>query len=292
MQDNITDYGLLLILAVIWSSSFLLIKIAVETVPPFTLTAARLALAALLFLIFLAIKGEWIPMHPKALLLYIVSGIMGNSLPFVLISWGETHISSSLTALLMGIMPIATFVLAHIFVSEEPMTKRKTLGVGFGFCGLLVLVGVSALSGFGEHIFGQILVLGGATSYAISTVFVRLQPEFSRYKMAAGMNICAALISVPLAFVFENPMELEPTKESLLSIIALAIFPTAIASLIYFIVIKSIGATAFSQINYIIPILGGIWGILFLGEVLHWNVFAALTLVLFGIYLIQSKSVG
>lgn len=290
LRDNITELGLLLLLALIWSTSFFLIKIGVETIPPFTLTAARLCIAALIFWVFLLIKGEGIPLHPKAILLYVVVGIMGNSLPFVLISWGETQISSSLTAILMGIMPITTFVLAHWFISSEPMTKRKSAGVGFGFLGLLVLVGLSSLTKFGSNLSGQISVIGGAMCYSVATVFVRTQPSFEGYKMAAGMNTVAAIISVALAFTIENPTQLAPTTQSLWAITLLGIFPTAIASLLYFRIINTLGATTFSQINYIIPILGGLWGVLLLGEVLEWNVFIAMALVLIGIYLIQSKS--
>ena len=289
MNDRITDYVLLLLLAVIWSTSFLLIKVGIETIPPFTLTAVRMSISALIFGLYLMLKGQWIPMHPQALLLYFVSGVVGNSVPFVLISWGEVHISSSLTAILMGIMPISTFVLAHYFVSEEPMTRRKSAGVFFGFCGLIALVGLPALLGLGDHILGQLAVLGGALGYAIVTIFVRRQPYFTRYKMAAGANIAAALVSIPLAFLFESPVQVTPSLASVWATLALAIFPTAIASLIYFRVVKHLGATTFSQINYAIPVLGSLWGVLVLDEMLRWNTFIAMFLVLCGVYFIQTQ---
>lgn len=267
----------------------MLIKIGVETISPFTLTACRLGIAAVFFCLYLAIRGEWIPLHLEAIKLYVVLGLTGNSLPFVLISWGETHISSSLTAICMGIMPISTFVLAHFFISEEPMTRRKSIGVAFGFSGLLILVGLSAFSGIGEYLIGTLSVLGGALSYSVSTVFVYLQPTFDRYKMAAGTTLCAAFISIPLAFLVEDPLLLQPSKNSMLAVLLLAIFPTAIAIILYFRIIKALGATLFSQINYIIPVLGGLWGILLLGESLNWNIFVALFLVLCGVYLIQTK---
>ena len=289
MRDNITEFGLLLLLAIIWSTSFLLIKIGIETIPPFTLTALRLGVASLFFCLYLALKKEWIPMHPQAILLYVGSGFLGNSLPFVLISWGEIHISSSLAAISMGIMPISTFILAHFFVSEEPITPRKSLGVAIGFTGLLVLVGLSAFEGMGNYLLGTLAVLAGALSYSFATIFVRLQPTFSRYKMAAGTTLCAALISIPLAFIVEAPLTIKPSTESLLAVLTLAIFPTAIAAIIYFRIIKTLGATVFSQINYAIPVLGGLWGILILGETLSWNIFVALFLVLCGVYFIQTK---
>ncbi len=267
-----------------------MIKIGVQTVGPITLTAIRLTLASIILCLFLLYKGERIPLHKEALLLYLVVGLLGNTLPFLLISSGEVYIDSVMAAILMGCMPICTFVLAHFFVQEEPMTFRKSLGVFLGFMGLITLVGISAFKGLSGNTFGEILVLCGAVSYAVTTVFVRTQPSFKGYQMAAGVSVVAALTGLPLAFIFEDPLSISPSRESLAAILALAIFATAIASLIYFEVIRALGATTFAQINYIIPVLGSIWGVLFLGEVLEIRVLFALGFVLCGIYLIQSKT--
>ncbi len=289
MHNHITEYVFLLLLAMIWSASFLLIKIGIETIPPFTLTALRLGIAALIFCAFLAIRREWIPLHPQAIVLYAVTGLIGNSLPFVLISWGEIHISSSLTAICMGIMPISTFILAHLFIADEPMTKRKSAGLGLGFSGLLTLVGVSALSGIGEYLIGTLSVFAGALCYSFTTVFVRLRPAFAPHKMATGTTLCAALISIPLAFLAEDPLLIHPSASSLAAVLILAIFPTAIAAILYFRIIRTLGATVFAQINYLIPVLGSLWGALILAESLNWKMALSLILVLCGIYLIQSK---
>ncbi|NKB77472.1 MAG: EamA family transporter [Gammaproteobacteria bacterium] len=290
MRNNLTSYLLLFLLAAIWSTSFLLIKIGVQTVGPMTLTAIRLTIASAILCLFLAFKRETIPLHKEAWLLYFVVGLFGNTLPFLLISTGEVYVDSVMAAILMGCMPICTFVLAHFFIREEPMTLRRSLGVFLGFIGLLVLVGASALTGLSNGALGELLVLAGAISYAITTIFVRLQPSFKGYQMAAGVSVVAALTAVPLAFIFEDPLLISPSKESIAAIVALAVFATAIASLIYFEVIRVLGATTFAQINYIIPVLGSIWGILFLGELLEIRVLFALGLVLCGIYLIQSKT--
>jgi len=290
MKNQIGDYLLLLLLALIWSTSFLLIKIGVETIGPVTMTSIRLSIAAGIFGLVLIIKREWIPMDKNALALYFVIGIIGNTLPFTLISQGEVYVDSSMAAILMGIMPISTFVLAHFFVADEPMTPKKAGGICFGFTGLMILVGVSALQGLGEHILGQLSILGGALSYAFAAIFVRRQPGFKGYQMAAGVTLFAALTSIPMAFLFEHPMTMTPSLSSLIAVIALAVFATAIASLIYFRVIKQLGATIFAQINYVVPVLGSLWGVWILGESLGLRTILALGLVLGGIYFIQSKT--
>ena len=290
MQNHSTDYLLLLLLALIWSLSFLLIKIGVASVGPVTLTAARMLIGSAVLVLYLAIRKTGIPLNRRALLLYLVVGFMGNTLPFILISWGEIHIDSSLAAIMMGIMPIATFVLAHYFIPDEPMTTRKVLGVCLGFGGLLTLVGWSALAGIGDNVLGQLAVLGGALCYGISTVFVRTQPSFPGLQMATGAVLAGTITSLPLAFLLEDPLSMTPTADSIQALVLLGIFPTALAALIYFRVLRNLGATTFSQLNYVIPILGSLWGVLLLGELLQLRMLTALGLVLIGIYFIQPGS--
>ena len=286
-QSAALDYVLLLLLALIWSASFLLIKVGVETIGPATLTSIRLWLAALILLIYLRIKKQRLAAHGRALLLYAVVGVLGNSLPFFLISWGEVRIDSSLTSVMMGIMPIMTFVLAHFFIRAEPLTVRKIVGITLGFAGLLTLVGLPALSGMAENLSSQLAVLAGACCYAVMTVFVRTQPAFSGVQMATGATLVGAVTSLPAALMLEQPWALSPSAESLYAAVILAVLPTALAALLYFRLIHRLGATTIAQVNYLIPVLGSFWGVLLLGETASLRMLVTLVLVLGGIYLIQ-----
>jgi drug/metabolite transporter (DMT)-like permease len=286
---SLVDYLLLGMLALIWSTSFLLIKIAVHSVGPFTLTAVRLLIAALVLLTVLKVSGRSLSMTPAALRLYAVIGVLGNTVPFCLISLGEVYITSSMAAVLMGIMPISTFVLAHLFIPSEPMTQRKLLGVVLGFAGLLSLVGMSALGALGSHPAGQLAVLGGALCYSLSAVYTRTHNVAGGLEAACGVGIVAALTCLPLALLMEDPWSMQPDRGALVSIITLGIFHTAVASLIYFRTIRSLGAVVFAQINYLIPVLGSLWGILLLNEAFGWQIVLALGLVLCGVYFVQPK---
>lgn len=289
-NHQLTDYLLLLLLAMVWSASFFLIKIGVGSIPPITLTAVRMSVAGVVLAGYLAIRKTGIPLNPRALLLYAVVGFMGNTLPFILIGWGETHIDSSLAAVLMGIMPITTFILAHYFVPDEPATMRKIFGVCLGFGGLLTLVGWSALAGVGgATILAQLSVLAAATSYGITTVFVRTQPPFAGLQMASGAVFVGIITAIPLAFLFESPMTMQATRASITAVILLGVFPTAFAALAYFRLIRNLGATTFSQLNYAIPIFGSLWGVLLLGEILQVRMLVALALVLAGVYFIRPR---
>ncbi len=289
MKGSPLDYALFFLLAMIWGSSFTLIKIGVSSITPIALTAGRLGIAALILLTLLLIKRQKLPLHWNALKLYLFVGFFGNTMPFALISWGEVNIDSSLAAILMGIMPITTFLLAHFTLPDEPMTRRRSLGVALGFSGLITLVGISALSGLGVSILAQLAVLGGAISYSVTTIFVRRQHAFSGIQMAAGVALSGALSSLILVALLESPMSLQPQTDSLVAVTLLGIFPTALATVIYFRVIHNLGATAFSQINYLIPIIGSILGVLILGESLQLRMAVALALVLSGIWLIHKK---
>ncbi|MXZ80002.1 MAG: DMT family transporter [Gammaproteobacteria bacterium] len=290
MRDHIIDFGLFLFLALIWSSSFLLIKIGVDTIPPLTLTAARLCIAAAVLWLYLAVLGEGISMDPRSLAMYVAVALLGHCIPYAMIGWGETRISSSLAAILMGIMPVSTVFLAHWLIPDEPMNRRKFLGIAISFFGLLLLVGVATLSQLGESIWGQLGVLGGAISYSLCTIYIRSRKQMKVRELATGTCTAGALISLVPAFLFEDPLLLEPTADSLWSVITLGLLPTAFANLLYFRLIQRLGASTFSQINYLIPILGGLWGIWLLREPFSWNVFGSLFLVLCGLYLVQKSN--
>ncbi len=290
MRNRIIDFGLFVCLAVIWSSSFLLIKISVETIPPYTLTAARLCIAAVVFWIYLAATREKLPLNSEALVFYLVIALLGHCFPYTLISWGETRISSSLAAILMGIMPIVVVLLAHWSIPDEPLNRTKAMGVGISFFGLLSLVGFATFSYLQQDILGQLGVLGGAICYSLCTIYIRHHKPTQIRTLATGTMTIGAIISLVFAFIFENPVDLEPSSSSLWSVLALGLFQTALATIMYFRLIRRLGASTFSQINYLIPILGGLWGIWLLGEPSSWKLFGSLAMVLVGIYLVQMSN--
>ena len=167
------DYLLLLGVGLIWSSSFLFIKLAISTVPPYTLTAARIAVAVIVLAGYRILKRQSLPTDIKNWTIFAVLGLFGTALPFTLISWGELYIDSSLTAVLMGTMPVATAMLAHLFIADERFTFSTGLGIMIGFGGLLILIGADALDRLDTGVIAQFAIIIGAVSYAVSTTFAR-----------------------------------------------------------------------------------------------------------------------
>jgi drug/metabolite transporter (DMT)-like permease len=281
------DWALFLAVALMWSTSFLFIKVAVVEITPLAITAGRLAIGAALLYGFLKVTGGSLPGEPVEWLKFVFIGVFGNILPFFLIGFGEQSVDSGLAAILMGIMPVATILLAHLLIPEEPFSLRRGVGVALGFGGVVVLVGIDALAGFGASTLAQIAIVGGALCYAVTTVFVRRTVHLPGPVMAAGSQIAAAAISVPVCLALDRPWTFEPGTGAVVSVLMLGLFSTALATLFYFRLVRNLGAGRLSQVNYLIPLLGALWGILFLGERPQASAIVALVMVLGGIAIVS-----
>lgn len=262
----------------------MVIKIAVETIPPMTLTAVRLIIAALFLWVILAIKGEALPKSAKAWYMCFLVGFFGNALPFTLISWGEEVVESGLTAVLLAMMPLSTVLLAHFFTEGDRLTRQRMLGIAFGFSGIVILVGPTVFGGLGGDALHQIAIASAGLSYGLTTVLARNMPAASVLSRSVAIMITASLTMLPLALWFDRPWTLEPSNMAILFAVHLGLFPTAVASLVYLNLITARGAGFMAYINYLVPILGVIWGTIILGEYLTTEILVALGCILTGLF--------
>jgi drug/metabolite transporter (DMT)-like permease len=274
---------LLLVLASIWSSSFAVIKIGVETLPPMTLAAVRITLAAFVLFSFSRYYRLRIPHNSKFWWQAFWIGVMGNGLPFTLIGWGEQTIDSGLAAILMAVMPLTTLFLVHIFSTDERLTPAKVTGMVVGFCGVIVLVGPEVLKGLGGDAVRQIAVACGALSYAVATTIAKNMPRLHPSVSGTAVMTMGSLQMLTLSALVDQPWLLEYSAMSGAAAVYLGLFPTALATLIYFHLMQERGAMFISLNNYLIPGLGVMWGALFLGEHVDVQEFLALGLILSGI---------
>ena len=281
-----SDYCLILLTGLLWGSAFLLIKIAIVTIPPYTLTMGRMGIATLALFVVLILRGQWLPLDRKSLTLFAFIGLFGSALPFTRISWGEIHSPSGLAAVLMGIMPITTALLAHFFIPDEPFGWRKAIGIFVAFGGLLILVGIDAISGFDSSVTAQIAMLCAAAAYAVTTTFTRLRVAHPGLIMATGSSMMGFLWVLPLALVYDRPWSLTPDLMGVSATVLLGLLPSAVGILLFFHLIRRVGATIFAQVNYLIPLVGAFLGVVFLGEALNWQLISALVLVLSGISIV------
>ncbi len=283
------DYALLVLLASIWGASFLFIKIAVADIPPLTITAGRISLAALILYIAMKLAGQNRPTGTRNWLLITGAALFGNALPFTLISWGELKVDSGLAAILMAIMPLSTLILAHFFTNDEKLTKRKILGIIVGFAGIIILIGPAVLKSLGSEALAQLAVAAGAICYSIASMFIKHLHGVPGRAAAAWVMLISTVMVLPACLFFDQPWQLAPDPTSVIAVVILGIFPTALAMLFVLKIIREQGASFLSMNNYMVPIFGVIWGTVFLAEHPSPQSGIALVLILAGIAISRAK---
>jgi drug/metabolite transporter (DMT)-like permease len=289
---RLRDWILLLSLGAMWGSAFMFVKIAVATIPPATVAAARLVIGALVLILVIYVRGLRLPAFSGVWRDYAVLALIGHAVPFYTISWGQQYIESALAGITMAIMPLATLVLAHFFVHGERITRSRAIGFALGFTGIALLLGPTALTGLtgsALEIAGQLGVLAGALCYATNTVIARRVIKGDVLVASACVLILASAMTVPFALILDRPWMLQPGSASMVSVLWLGVASTGIATIFYFIVVGSAGPTFMSLVNYMTPCVALLLGVAILNEEPGPNAYAGLLLILSGIALSQLR---
>jgi drug/metabolite transporter (DMT)-like permease len=251
--------------------------------------AARLALAALILIVALRALGRPFPRDRKLWGAYAVMGFLSGALPYVLISWGEQYIHSSLAALLQATMPIFTVLLALFLADDERLSWTVVLGVVLGFLGVVVLMLPDLRHGLQANLLGQSAIVASSLSYAGATVFARNQlrgqPPLTS---TMGQLTMGALFTLPLSLLIDRPFTLSPSLIAIAAWLALTILGTVVAYVIYYALIDRTSATFVSTVTYIIPIVGLILGALVLDEPVTVNLLISLALIIMGVLLVRT----
>lgn len=273
----------LLTLAAIWGASFVFIKIALDDVPPLTIAAGRIALAAIVLVLVARFVDGRLRLARRYWLPLLGAAFFGNALPYSLIAFGEREIDAGLAAILMSTMPLFTIVTAQFLTDDERITPEKIVGLAIGFAGIVWLIGPIALADLGSDVSHQLMVAGGAAGYAVASVLSRRLTDAPKLPVAAVILALAALMIVPLSLALDRPWRLEPGLRALGAVIALGVVATAVAQLILLRVLQLRDATFLSLNNYFVPVFGVLWGMLLLGERPERHTFAALLIILLGV---------
>jgi len=266
----------------------------VQEYPPMIVAAGRIIIAAIVLMIFSVVRRDSFAFLKSHWRLLIALAFFGSCLPFYLISWGQKTVDSSIAGILMAVVPLTTIVLAHFFVSSEKLTTNREIGFLLGFVGILVLFGPAALVKFDADVSrlnAMLAILAGAVSYAINTIIAKRLPKESLVALSAMVMVFASIIMLPAILLTETNWQFSIQSSAFLSLLLLGIFPTALATIIYFSIIARVGPSFLSQINYLIPIWAVIIGILFMNESVGVNAIIALIIILLGIAIAQRKTV-
>lgn len=281
--DTKLELALLLGLATLWGASYTFIKIGVETVPPVTLMAARTVIAGAILLVIIGGRGLRLPRGTATWLRFLFQGCLSTVIPFTLIAWAEKSIDAGLATILNSTTPIVTFLLTIVLWRHEAVTARKAFGVVAGIAGTSLIVGVQSLHGLGETLLAQLAVVAATISYAGAALFGSNFKGLDPMMPAAGSLICGAAILVPISLAVDRPWALAPSLELMLALLALSVFSTAIALVIYFRLIHTLGPVGTTSQSYLrVPIGVGI-GVIFLGETLTSTAWIGLVFVIAGV---------
>ena len=277
------ELALLLALATLWGASYTFIKIGVETIAPITLIATRTLIAGLLLLAVLHFRGLSLPKDKAVWGRFLVQACLNSAIPFTLIAWAEKTVDAGLAAILNSTTPIFAFLLTALLTRHEPVTGRKLFGVAAGIAGITLVVGLEALHGAGDQLPAQLAIVAATICYAGAAIFGRGFKSLDPMMPAAGSLICGAMILIPLSLIIDRPWTLAPSTGSILALLGLSVFSTALAFVIYFRLVHTLGSVGTTAQAYLRVPIGVAIGVVFLGETISSTALIGLACVITGV---------
>jgi drug/metabolite transporter (DMT)-like permease len=280
------DWLILLALVAAWGSSFVMTKVAVNHMDPAWVMALRLVIAGAILIAVAVMTGTALPRPLRLWGWFTWLGIIGHAAPFFLISWGTQFVTSGLSGVLMGAIPLIVIVFAHVFLPDEPLTPIKALGFVIGFVGLMLVLGFENILAFDTStaaLKGELAILLGCLCYAAHGIFARKIPFHDPIPQSAAVCATGGVVGTCFALAVA-PIDLTSAPPTaLLSVLGLGILPTALATLFVYRIVRTAGVSFVAYSNYLVPIYALGFGALVLDEQLDWNVAVGLTLILVGI---------
>jgi drug/metabolite transporter (DMT)-like permease len=286
------EWLLLITLSVLWGGSFFFNELAIEGFDPFSATMWRVGIAGVALWVYLKLRGLSLPSTLADWRAFLIMGALNNLIPFTLIVWGQTQIDSNLASIFNAATPLFTVLLAHFLTADERLNWHKGLGVVIGIAGVAVLIGPDALDGLDGPMLGQLAVIAATVSYAFAGIFGKRLTHYHPVQSAAGMLLGATIMSIPMAFIFGQPLGSSFSAVSLSGIIGLGTVSTALAYILYFRILTSSGATNLLLVTLLIPVSAGLLGVWFLGETMTVEALWGMGLIALGLGAVDGRLLG
>jgi drug/metabolite transporter (DMT)-like permease len=277
------ELALLLVLATLWGASYTFIKLGVATIPPVTLIAARTLIAGGLLLALIRWRGLSLPREAATWRRFFAQACLNSVVPFTLIAWAERTVDAGLATIMNSTSPIFAFLLTAVLTRHEPVTARKLFGVVAGLCGICLIIGVQAFYGLGRELWAQLAIVAATICYAGAAIFGRSFKGLDPIMPAAGSLLCGAAVLVPASLLVDRPWALEPSVRSLIALLGLAVISTALAFVIYFRLVQTLGSVGTTAQSYLRVPIGVAIGVLYLGESPTPTAWAGLVCVIIGV---------
>jgi drug/metabolite transporter (DMT)-like permease len=283
------NWGLLLLLSLLWGSSFFFYKVLVAVLPPVTVVLGRVGIAAIAMNLWLLAGGQVMPRSPVLWARFLLLGLLNTAIPFVLIAWGETRITSGIASILNATTPIFMVAVAHWGTDDEKLSLGKSAGIALGILGVMVLVGPDAFRG-ARYIWGALAVIGASCAYGFGGVYSRRFKDLPPLQAATGQITGGAIILLPLSLMVDHPWTLPmPGWQVWASLLAIALVNTALAYVVYFKMLATVGVTYISLVTFLIPIIALLLGAAFLGESVTAQALAGMAIIALGLVAIDGR---
>lgn len=260
------EIGLLGALALLWGSSYLLLKVAVETIPPVTLIAGRVTIAAVFLTAVMIWRGERLPRDGRTWRMLLVQAVLNSIGAWTVLAWGQQYVDSGLASVLNSTSPVFVFLITALVTRHEPAGGVKLLGACLGVAGVVLIVGTDVLSGLGQQVAAQLAVVLGALLYGMAAIYGKRFSHLTPTVTAAGTMIWATTCLVPLSLAIDQPWTLRPSAVSVLAAIVLGVLCTGAALLIYFRLVRTLGSMGVASQSYLRAGVGVLLGTIVLGE--------------------------
>ena len=284
-----SDWLLFGALGIMWGSSYLFIKLGVESFGTFTLIALRLLIGATLLWVVLRLRHIPLPRERRVYGHLLVMACINIAIPFTLITWAEQSVDSALAAIIAASVPLFVIVLAPAFLPDEPIRVNGVIGLLIGFVGILILVS-PGLTNVGGNPAGELALIGASLSYAIGNIYNRRNVRGLPPLIPAVFQVTFALLIVGvIALVVEHPWEARPDAQAVFSVVWLGIFGSGLAYMGYFRLLGRWGATRTSLVAYLLPIVGIVLGFLVLQESIDSTLVLGTALVIAGVAVVNAR---
>lgn len=283
------EFALLGLLGFLWGIPYALTKISLSTIPPITMVAARVSLAAIaLWIIVFALKCKW-PKRTDLIPRLLLQGCLACILPYTLLAFGQRSVDSALAAILNSTTPLFVCLISVTWTRHETLTFGRLFGVSTGLAGVIMIAGSSALLGLGQSAFGQAAIILATVASAASVIHGRRFADVPAEVTAAGTLTAAAVVLVPLCFITEAPLHATPSAASIIALLINAVIATAIGFAVYFRLIKTIGSMGTASVGYLKLGVGVLIGCMLMGESLTWTAAIGLLAIMLGVAAINQR---
>jgi drug/metabolite transporter (DMT)-like permease len=289
---NAREWGMLLLLGLLWGSTFYFTAIGLTGLPPLTLVTLRILLAAIAMHAVVAFMGLRLPTDRRAWIEFVRMSVLNNVIPFILIAWGQTRVASGVASVLIATTPMLTALCAHVLTHDEKITRNGAIGIVCGIVGVAVMIGGAVVSQATHDFAGEIAILGAAVAYALSSIQAR---RFSALNITplvstTGLLTVSVIILMPAMIVFDRPWTLPwPGAQVVVSVLILALVASAFAYLLYFRIAATAGATNLMLVTFLMPVVAILLGVFVLGERLEPRHIWGMALIAVGLSAIDGR---